>query len=101
MSDHADTVRDAIWRSPGWLHAGSLAALDALVAERDALKQDALGQRTNAEAWKQSCKEAEARVTELEAAMRQILDGEDPIRVARKMDDVRAALAAPTKEEGT
>ena len=35
MSDYADIVRDAIWRSPGWLHAGSLDALDALVAERD------------------------------------------------------------------
>jgi hypothetical protein len=40
MNDHADIVRDAIWRSPGWLHAGSLAALDALVAERDEARRE-------------------------------------------------------------
>jgi hypothetical protein len=50
-------------------------------AERDELKQDVLAHRTNADAWKRSCKEAEAERDRLREALEIILTADPSFSV--------------------
>lgn len=61
-------------------------------AELDALRQDVLGAKTDARAWKDSCKEAEAAAKLLREALEQI--AESPYGQTTNVGDMaRAALA--------
>mgnify|MGYP001342006729 CR=1 FL=1 len=148
-----DVIRECIWRAPGVWHPEALAALDALVAERDEanvqwhkirdLHADAVSEVSRLQAelvewkatvnvlmnraeaelveWKATVKvlmgertTAEARVTELEAALRTIAEAKERVPVtgttgitgrARYTHAIAArsialaVLAAPTKED--
>lgn len=93
MSDHAKTVARLCAPMP----AEAYEALAALVAERDEARQATWAQDTRAESAEMWAEAAEARVTELEAALR--LARQDIITVNTEgWDSTRgqAALAAIT-----
>jgi hypothetical protein len=73
MSDHADIVRDVLeplqWESLGEVGA-ALAALDALVAERDAYIRAFEKQSDEYEQWPPLLEAAEAEVARLREALR-------------------------------
>jgi len=80
MSDHADTVRAALHEIPGESHVRTRMvardALDALVAERDGLRDLVSGGhciRDDATGMS-PCETAEARVAELEEAGNRVVD---------------------------
>ena len=133
MSDHADVIREALWSLEGVFPGDyRLAALDALVAERDRWKNtaqirydDYMASRAEANALRDQVTSmtqsvlviqnmraaAEARVTELEAAIRSELAAVErwasqqnagnafAAQVQMWATSKLAALAAPTKEE--
>ena len=86
--------------SAGTVHMGCVVCdqrsrAEKAEAERDELKQDVLAHRTNADAWKRSCKEAEAEV----ARLRAVISAKDELLTAYRIGSHAKADRALAKLE--